>query len=459
MFIGRNYELNHLNKMYKRSGFQFTVVYGRRRVGKTRLLTEFVRDKSAIFYVAEEHNDLLSLSKFSRVIYKYLGLPDTLGTFDSWIDAFEFLVKSVGEKKVVLVLDKFPYLANGNKSILSILQNIIDHKMIETNIYLILCGSSVSFMENEVLSNKSPLYGRRTSQLKIKPLDFFETSKFFSNYSYNDLLKVYGALGGIPQYLIQFDSSLSVDENIVENMFDKSAFLYSEVNMLLRQEFNNPAVYRSIIEAVARGASKLNEIATKIGESTSKTAIYLKALTELDIIERLVPITEKNNSRRTIYQISDLYYLFYYRFVSKYTDAIEQELGRHVYDTRVYQEWSTYLGYVFEKVCVMYLSRENTKMSLPFLILKFGKWWGTDPIKKTREEIDIIGLGDDGMIFCECKYKSEKVDLSVLNKLIERSRLIPTDKRVYYIFSKSGFTDQLLERANDDIHLIDLSHM
>jgi AAA+ ATPase superfamily predicted ATPase len=283
MFVGRKYEIDKLNELYSEEKFHCVVLYGRRRVGKTRLLTEFCKDKNSIFYVSEQHNDLLSLEKFSSQVLEHYDLGEYAPRFESWDAAFKFIGGKAKKEKVVLVLDEFPYLSASNKSILSIIQNNIDHNLINTKLFLVLCGSSISFMENEVLSHKSPLFGRRTAQIIVNQLDFFDSIKFFEGYSNEDKMTIYSILGGVPQYLLQFNNQMSVDENVIKKIYDKSAYLYSETDLLLKQELCNPIVYKSIIEAVANGASKINEISTKIGETTSKTSIYIKSLLELKI--------------------------------------------------------------------------------------------------------------------------------------------------------------------------------
>ncbi len=461
MFIGREYEINKLNELYTEDKFHCVIMYGRRRVGKTRLLTEFSKDKNKIFYVSEEHNDALSLEKFSKLVLEHFGLSEFMSKFESWDIAFKFIGEKAKTEKIVLILDEFPYMVSANKSMLSILQNNIDHNLINTKLFLIICGSSISFIENEVLSYKSPLFGRRTAQFLIEPLDFFDAIKFFGNYENEDKMRAYSVLGGVPQYLLQFDAKKSFDENIMNKIYNKSTYLYLETELLLKQELNNPIVYKSIIEAVANGASKLNEIATKIGETTSKTSIYIKSLIELKIIKKIVPITEKENSRKTIYLISDNYYKFYYRYVNKYISAIEQELGESIYKNRIENKFNEHQGLVFEDVCKDYLIRKNKKMELPFIIYKLGKWWGTNPIKKRQEEIDIVGLGEDDILFAECKYTNDKIGIDVYEKLKERSHLISCENSYYYLFSKNGFTENLIELENitKNLKLITLNLM
>ncbi len=461
MFIGREYEMKKLNDLYHENSFQCIIMYGRRRVGKTRLLTEFCKDKKSIFYVGREHNDKYALEQFSQQIITHFQLNSYTSSFLSWDTAFSFLGEQAKDEQLVLVLDEFPYMAASNKSMLSILQNSIDHILSKTRFFIVLCGSSVSFMENEVLAHKSPLFGRRTAQLLIHPLDFFHALKFFPDYTVEEKLNIYGVLGGIPQYLLQFNANRSFDENMKEKLFEKSSYLFMEAEFLVKQGLNSPSVYISIIEAISGGASRLNDIALRIGETTSKTAIYTKTLINLKILHRLIPITEKENSRRSIYQIQDNFFSFYYRHVRRYLSGIEQELGSYMYDSEVKGQFDDYLGYIFEQVCREYLMRKNKNLETPFLTEKIGSWWGTDPNTRGQEEIDIVGIGKDRMLLAECKYTKKRVGMAVYQKLIERSTMIRAIDPFLLLFSKNGFEDDLilLSETKDNLMLVTLDEM
>lgn len=458
MFIGRAYEMNTLNRLYQEDRFQCVVVYGRRRVGKTRLLTEFCRDKKSIFYVGEEHNDAMSLSKFTAQLKESFNLPSYFSNFESWEQAFMFLADQAKAERLVLVLDEFPYLSNANPRLLSILQNIIDHHFLNTRLYLILCGSSISFMENEVLAHKSLLFGRRTAQLKISPLTFYEAIQFVPSWSPTDKVALYNILGGVPQYLLQFNEKSALGENIVQHLLDKSAYLYGEPNLLLNQEFRNPAMYRSIIEAIAGGASRLNDISTKIGEETAKTATYLKALIELDLVLKCVPIGEKESPRRAVYKLGEPLIQFYYRYVSPNLSLVEREMGDYVYKERIEKLLPEFYGRQFEEICMAYLHRENQRQSLPFVFDEIGSWWGNNPHLKRQEEIDIVAISKDNVLLGECKYRNEAVDSDVLHKLIDRGVCFPHHNKHFIVFSKSGFTKAAKDfaRSHGYMELVDL---
>ncbi|WP_138206531.1 ATP-binding protein [Haloimpatiens lingqiaonensis] len=448
MFIGREYEIKALNKLYDKDSFQFVVMYGRRRVGKTRLLTEFCKDKEHIFFVAEEYNEKMALEKFSQKILQYFQMEEFMSSFESWEKAFMFLAKQSRDKKLILVIDEFPYIAMVNKSIPSLLQNLIDHYLKDTKLYVIVCGSSMSFMEKEVLSYKSPLYGRRTAQFKIEPFDFYDSIKFFPEYSMEDKVKAYGVLGGIPQYLLKFQGNKNIKENIKNELLNKSSYLYDEPLNLLKQELREPAMYNSIIEAIATGSSKLNEISTKIGEEGSKCSNYLKTLIELQIISKEVPVGEKENSKRTVYRIRDNMFNFWYRFLFSNSSLIEQEMVDYVYENKIEPEFSNYLGRIFEQVCRDYLVRKNRNLKLPFVFENIGSWWGSNPIKKRQEEIDILAISKDKAIIGECKWRNEYLDMDVVNSLMEKATLLPYKEKYFIFFSKSGFTKRVIEYAS-----------
>jgi len=459
MFIGRSNELDKLESFYRSKKFEMVILYGRRRVGKTKLLTEFIKDKSAIFFVAEENNDLLNKEKFTRVVLNHFNENVNL-KFDQWEDIFLYLSKKINNDKMVIVIDEFPYIALSNTSFMSMLQNVIDHEYINKNIMLILCGSSISFMENEMVSHKSPLYGRKTGQMKLLPLNYYDVKLMFPNYSVEDQFKVYSILGGIPHYLIQFNSDLSLDENIIKFCLNSTSLFYDEPKNLLHQELRTPTVYNSILEAIAGGSSKINEISTKIGETPSKTTKYLQSLLELEIVKKSFPV-ELRDSRKTLYTLGDSLFEFMFRFVYKNRSLIEQDLGEVLYYKSLKEEINAFYGKQFETVCLQYLIRENRNLSLAFMVEDFGKWWGGNPKSKKQEEVDIIGLSKTDALYGECKFKNEKVGIEVYETLIERSTLVPRDHKYFYIFSKSGFRDELLKRANEElnIHLVTLQEM
>jgi len=463
VFVGRKYELDGLQKLYDRDKFQMVVMYGRRRVGKTRLINEFVKDKPAISFTAQEANTQLNLQMFSKKVYDFFNLPETTGIFANWYDAFMFIANRAKTQKFVLAIDEFPYIAEADKSVKSILQNIIDHELLDSKLYLILCGSQISFMENEVLGYKSPLFGRRTAQFKIEGFDYCDASKMLGNISNEDKVKYYACVGGTPHYLALVNTEMSFEENIKELFFNTQGYLYSEPTMLLQQELRETAVYNSIIAAIATGASRLNDISTKIGEETSKTIKYIKILMDLKILHKEHPFGENpERSRKGIYMISDNCYRFWYRYVFLNKTGIETGTGAEIADSSVFPELSAFIGKpVFEEICRQYLIRLNKMGTLPFLATNFGVWWGNDSVAKETADIDVIAdnNSEKKILLCECKWRNEPTDIAEIQKLMAKTHLIPGYSEYYFMFfSKSPYTDEAkrLERENDNLKLVTL---
>lgn len=453
MFLGREKELIKLNNLYNSNGFQFVVMYGRRRVGKTTLLSEFAKNKPHLFYVAEEYSKDRALIDFSNQIYKLFDL-EGLPPFNGWNEAFEFITKKAYQRRLIIIIDEYPYLVGADKSISSILQNTIDHKFLKTNIFIIICGSSMSFMEKDVLSYKSPLYGRKTSELKIEPFNFFESCKFVPNYCNIDKIKTYAVLGGIPHYLRYFDDMKSVRDNILNVILSKGSVLYEEPKNILKQELREPMIYNTIIESIATGSSKMNEIVTKTKMESDKCSRYLNSLIELRIIEKEHPVGE-NKSRKTIYKLSDNLFKFWYRFVFHNIGLAEQDESEFLYDSIINIDWSDYIGQnIFEDICKQYLWNLNKERKLPFVFVNIGRWWGNNPKQKKQEEIDIVATNNSKAIFCECKWRNEKTGVEVLENLKNKSLLLTKYKPIrYFLFSKSGFTGTLIEKSKNTTEL------
>ena len=462
VFIGREKELSNLNELYSQDKFQLFVLYGRRRVGKTTLLNEFCKDKDTIFYSAEQSNNKLNLEKFSSLVFNFYG-ENNLEPFSSWTNALSYINKRQKDKKLVLVIDEFPYLVKKNKALLSEFQHLIDHKLTNGNLFMILCGSYMGFMEKEVLGSKSPLFGRRTAQLHMKPFNYQTSSKFLDGFSDTKKLELYGAFGGTPLYLQQINEGVSFEENIKRAYLKVTSYLYEETLLLLRQEVQEPGVYSAIIEAIASGYTKANEISTKIGEDSAKCLKYIKTLCELGILHKETPFGEKESSRKTIYGISDFMFRFWYRYVFANRTLIETGAQQAVWAKRIEPDYSNYMGLVFEKVCTDYLSVKNAKGELPILFTSVGRWWGTNPATHRQEKIDLIANDGKDYIFGECKWRNEKLDLSVLRELKTKADIFSKNRNstYYVLFSKSGFTEAVINEAKSDssIMLVDLNEL
>ena len=444
------------------------IIYGRRRVGKTALINEFVKDKPVIYFPALNTNAKDNLTALSKAICAYRN-PNagTAPVYNSFDDVFAEITRIVQTKRVVFVIDEFPYLAKADSSIPSRLQHLFDHDWKDSKLYLILCGSSLSFMEKEVLSNKSPLFGRRTAQFKIEPLTYLDAAKFHTELPPVTNALIYGITGGVPHYINKLEMENNLKDALLDNFFDTSAYLFEEPQNLLKQELREPAIYNSIITAIANGAAKLNEISQRTGLETAKCTKYIHVLTELGIIQKIKPITEKTE-RKTLYKIADPFFRFWYRFVPGNMMTISAGTIARNYDVAIGSYLSSYMGPVFEDICRQYLIyyAEN----LPFTLHEIGEWWGPDPAQKKEVQLDIVALASKEnniqagrrFLIGSCKYKNEKTDVDELYLIHHYASLFTNanDECFYYIFSKSGFTDVLLEKQEKgEVRLVTLEEM
>lgn len=449
MFHCRENELYDLNRRYKKGNFECIVVYGRRRVGKTALINEFCKDKPTIFLSALNASSQGNLEALSKAIYE-IEHPEsvTFPVYPTFDAAFAEITRMAKEQRVVFVIDEYPYLAKADKSISSRLQHIIDHTWKDSKLFLILCGSSMSFMEYQVLGYESPLYGRRTGQYKIQALDYKEMTAFNSELNEEQQALVYGITGGVPHYINKLDVDDDIDEALKSNLFNTSSYLFEEPENLLKQELREPTLYNSIISAIAGGASRSNEISTKVGLESAICAKYLKVLLDLGIIIKETPVTEKGG-KKTIYAIGDNFFRFWYRFVPQNTSAISAGRIERIYDTLIKQHFSDYMGLVFEQMCRKYLLRYAE--DLPIILSDVGQWWGTDAKAKKEVQIDIVGAPAEGKeyIIGSCKYRNEAIGVDELELLKHYATVFGKgEKYHYYIFSKGGFTQGLQELAD-----------
>jgi AAA+ ATPase superfamily predicted ATPase len=470
MFIGREQELRFFEEKYNSPGGQMVVLYGRRRIGKTELLHKFCENKPRVFYSCREISDLEQLKAFSERMFR-AGSPAAKYTsvFENWELAFKSLLELPMEnKKKLLVIDEFPYMCKDNPSIPSILQILWDETLKNENIMIIICGSAISFIEKKVLSEKSPLYGRATGIYKMNELPFYDAIKFFPEYSDEDKMLAYSVLGGIPHYLRQFDPKRSLRDNIIRNVLEKGCVLYSEVEFLIRQELREPAMYNTIIEAVALGNTALNDIHTKTQLDKVKISVYLKNLMELQIIERefsvLSGVKEQATSTRGLYRITDNFFRFWFSFVFTNLSDLETGDAEGVYTHEVAPQLNDFASPVFETVCREFIRNKNQMGELSFRAAKLGRWWGklnkilptevgkSMPIA-VNSEIDILAVDSKSKNYLlgECKFRNSVFDMQDYKNLKAKSSFIKHKADIQYaLFSKTGFTKALISEAESD---------
>lgn len=437
MFVNRTRELNTLNNEYQRTNSSFTVIYGRRRVGKTTLIREFIRDKEMIYYYATEVNLSMQLKSFTKDILEVLGLSHI--SFETFEDAFIFLAKHMGDRQLILVIDEYQNLVKVEKSFSSMLQKVWDMHFKETNIYLILCGSTISMMHSEILNYSAPLYGRSTSIIHLQPLLAHYIHDFVPNLNSKEFMDIYASFGTIPKYLEMYQKDKSFQENINEVILDKNSFLYNEGYFLLKQEINDVSTYFSILEAISKGATKLGNISKMLEMNSSQLTRYIEKLIALGFIDKDIPVTEKNplKSKLGRYRFKDNFLKFWFFYVYKNYRYLEIDLSEYVLKEIETNFNDNFVSFAYEDFVQEQILRDPMKY-LGFVPLKIGRWWNN------KEEIDLVAFDEDKIAFIECKWRNKKVNRSVFEALKIKSELIdiPLEKR-FIIFSKTGCSKAL----------------
>lgn len=431
-FVGRENELSLIRDLCDRNDFVFFILYGRRRIGKTMLLKRFLKERSGIYFLCDMRGTIKNLSRFSETFSKHLDLPRM--EMKSFTDLFGEMASRFGGRELTVVMDEFPYLIKKDKEITSEFQYIIDELLEDTKWKLIICGSSMSLMVDRVLSRSSPLYGRRTGQLKLPDLPMMDLQAFFPSYSFDDLLRIYGCLGGIPRYLCELDPEVGFAENVTSNFFSPGNFLYEEANFFLRDELRAPETYMNILEQMSVGPSKLTDIANAAHVPSKDVYKYLQVLMGLDLIERAVPITKRGRTKTSLYLVRDNYFRFWFRFILPQRQHIEFfEPGPASGDFRA--NYERYMGPVFEDIV-----RGLIPVLFPEISQKVGRWWYRD------REIDVVSINEmtGDILFCECKWTGRPLGKSVAVRLLEKAMHVDwrrdSRRETFVIVSKSGFT-------------------
>ncbi|SKA64704.1 hypothetical protein SAMN02745213_01566 [Succinivibrio dextrinosolvens DSM 3072] len=459
-FVDRLDEMSTLENEYRRHSASFVVVYGRRRVGKTELIRRFIKEKPSLYFLASEESESLNRESFKRQAADYLN-DDLLreAAIERWELIFERLVASSDSKRLVIVIDEFQYIGKNNPAFLSVFQGIWDNLLSKNNVMVILCGSLVSMMMSQTLNYDSPLYGRRTAQIRLRPIKFEYYNEFFdSQYSEEELVKRYSLTGGVPKYIEMFQNSSDLNRAIQESLLNVSSYLYDEPNFLLQKEVSEIGSYFSILRTIAEGNHKVSSIAALVQQKQTNLPRYLKVLVDLDLLEREVPVTENNpdKSKKGQYQIRDNFLRFWFRFIypnrsyveMSHSDVVMNRLSKNFIDGHV--------SYVFEQICQEKLWNLSANGKLPGILERIGRWWDNS------HEIDVVGLSesDNLLVAGECKFWNGPVGANILFQLEHKTTFIDwhkeSRKNIYIIFSINGFTDELkaVAKDRDDVMLI-----
>ena len=468
-FIGRKNELHTLNTEYNRNS-SFVVIYGRRRVGKTTLIKEFLKNKTAFYYLATEELESQSMKRLANVIAR--TTKNTLLQkieFTDWLDLFQLIADYKPEEKKVLVIDEFPYLVRTNSAFPSILQNAWDEFLKDSNVMLILSGSLIGMMQKHALSYDSPLYGRRTAQMRLTPLPFtsiYETQ----NLPFEQAIEQFALTGGVPKYLEFFEDGRPLEEQLKDAVFSKNGFLYEEPNFLLKSESLTAVNYFSIIKTIADGNHKLGKIASALGQESSSLTPYLSTLSDLGFIEKRTPITEKNpeKSRKGLYFIADNFLRFWFSYVYPYKGELELDNMQIVLD-EIHKDFKEkFVAFAYEDICKDIFAKLCSNNAISFVPSRIGSYWLNDYDGDTEINVMSVDHQNKQVFAGECKYHIKPVDAPVYFALKEKvdnaaeiRKSFPKYNVIYGLFSKSGFTKRMLDIAkeNPNILLIHEDHL
>lgn len=470
MFVGRERELQSLQEQYEQSGFTMSVIYGRRRIGKSTLIARFIEGKRAICYTASKVGAERNLALFTRQVMTVLEPQMMDVAFPSLESILDYITTRLTEDKLILIIDELPYWAEKDESLLSILQKYVDTKWLNQNLMLILCGSTLSFMENKVLSEKSPLFGRRTSQIRLEPFGYREAAMFVPDYCNEDKAICYGVTGGVAKYLAMFDGSRSLDENIKRLYFHTDGYLYDETRNLLTQEFTDVTLVNNVIEQIASGQNTLNTIAMAIGEKEPTVIYSLNRLIEVGLAEKRNCITDEKNRKKTQYVLKDTMFKFWYMFIPKAISVIEMGQGDLYYDKAVRPNLHSFMGSVFEDMCRYYTLEQGIQGRFGGFMTRVGTWWGAETLidadgsrRAQSADIDVVAISDVDrtMVIGECKFKNEPIDKGIVETLYRRAVLPDHKYRVIrkVFFSLSGYTKWCEEAGLADAEFLTLGDL
>ena len=460
-FIGRTSELATLNAELEH-GSGFVVIYGRRRVGKTTLIKEFIKDKRAFYFLATTESEAQSMKRFAGVLSRTTKTPMlSKATFTDWLDLFQVVADDHPDEKKVLVIDEFPYLVKTNPDFPSILQNAWDEVLKDHNVMLILCGSLISMMKKHALAYDSPLYGRRTAQIRLMPLQFTDVYAA-QNLSFEQAVEQYAITGGVPKYMEFFQTDEPLVEQIRRVVLSKNGFLYEEPDFLLNEEVQTPINYFSVLKAISDGNHKLSKIGMTMEQDTSAITPYLKTLIGLGFVIKNVPITEKNpeRSRKSLYYVSDNFIRFWFRYVYPFKGELELDNQQIVLDEMGKDFKQKFVAFAYESICRNIFAELCRKRQIDFAPSRIGSYWRNDNEGDTEIDVAAVDNQHKRLFLGECKYHAKPVDVAVYSALQEKGQskeLIAAFKGyeiVYGLFSKSGFTDRLVEMAAENSDLI-----
>lgn len=451
-FLNRTDDLAALDDNWAAPDARFYVVWGRRRVGKTELLSHFVAGKRALYLEATNTTELDQLRDLSAELARVSDDPVLAEqALTSWDAALAAIARFAASERTVVVLDEFQYLAARNPALATTLNRWWRRTARKLPLVLILAGSEVSFFERDVLGGQ--MYGRRTGQWQVPPFDHRDAALFVPGYSTDDKVRTYAVCGGMPYYLERFDDSVPLADNILRHILYRDGFLHEEAELLLRQELDDPMLYFSVLRAIAGGRTRNSEIADRAQVSPGRASQLTAVLERLRLIEQRRPVTAGPRSKKTTYKILDGFLNFYFRFVDPYRSLLRTRAGaeQHLEQTVLPSLDHFVSKPAWEAICTSHMRAAEGVQAV-------GPWWGQAPTgdgRRTEErELDVVALGADGrpLAVASCKWTASPVDAAEDRLLTRLETALPAGDRVerHYFYSRSGFADDLLQLADAD---------
>ena len=456
MFYGREAERKKLNTMFHSDGQKISLIYGRRRIGKSELIKQVLKgtDLKSIYYECKQTTEQNNVDSLSELIGEAFNFPKP--AFENIENLLRFLFKSSEQKPLILVLDEYSYLRENVKGLDSILQSVIDSYKDTSKIKLIICGSYVDTMK-ALLAKQNPLYGRIDLTINLKPMDYYDSALFYSDFSDEDKVRLFSVFGGIPYYNRLIDAQKSVRENIIDLIASPGARLENEVSMYLNSEISKITHANEVFEALAKGFSRYKDLLNQSNVSSGPALVdILDKLIRMDVVAKEAPINDENNRKKSGYFISDNLSLFYYKYIFRNISRMNLMDSDIFYDKYIAVDFETkYVPKIFESICRQYLIRKNRKGLMDEIFEKIGKYYYDDPIEKKNGEFDIVTLDDNGYIFYESKFRKDPITESMIQNEIRQVQQTGLKCYKYGFFSKTGF---LCEPKEDRI-LIDLNEL
>ena len=455
-FIGRIEELKKLSKIINSENFTAALIFGRRRVGKSELVKYSLKENKElkIYYECKEVSEKSNVQGLSDILSEELNLPQL--KFEDIESILKYVFKLSITKKMILVLDEYSYLKKTINGIDSILQSLIDKYKDNSKLTLIILGSYVDIMKS-LLLHSNPLYGRIDLTIELKPMDYYDSSLFYPNFSSEDKIKIYSVFGGIPYYNRLIDDSKSVKENIIELIASNGARLENEVSMYLNSEISKIVNANEVFEALSKGYCKYSDILSQSHVSSGPTLIdVLDKLIRMGVVVKISPINDSNNKKKFGYYISDNLSLFYYRYIFKYLSQMKIMNADSFYSKYIEQDFEQqYVPHVFETICMQYLIRKNKKGEINPIFEKIGKYYYDNPKEHTNGEFDVVTQDEKGYVFYEAKFRKNTINSSIIENEIKQVKSTGLNCYKYVFISKSGFQFE----NNENVDFIDLDNL